>query len=669
MSEHQGDINTGASRRAFELHRRGELAEAEQHYREALRNKPDDPDLLHRLGLLLYQAGRPGEAATQLQRALNLDSSAAQTWLLLAMVQSACGEQQDALESARRSLELQPGNPRALNLAGHLLQQLGNPAEARELLQRALSIRPDLADAWHNLAIALAALGELPGALDAYQRALQLQPGNAQLHCNYGLALLHNGRIAEADRAFKAALERQPGHLPARLERLYTSLLLCDWDELETDQQKLQVGLKKMLQQPSPTAISPYILNLVPLPAELTSAVTRRYASALQDSAARLIGAPVVSQSSDGPLRIAYLSPDFGAHAVGGLVHGLFRHHDRRRFHVSALSLRRFDDYFADQIRAGCDEFIDLHGLSLQDAAKCISENRPQILIDLGGYTAGTRPELVAARLAPLQLSWLGYLNSSGGSFVDYLLADEVALPAANASAYSEQIARLPVPFLPASPMPVAASRPRRSELGLPEDQLVFCSFNNTYKIQPDSFAAWMQILKRVPGSVLWLYAGNTREARTNLARQAERRKVAPERIVFADALPMDQHMARLPCADLFLDTFHYNAGATAVGALAAGVPLLTLAGTRMLGRMGASLNAAMGLSRLTCESATDYVERAVWLAENPGELHELRKSLLAKQRDREDDRIKRFTADLENLLEKLWARHAAGEPPATMGI
>lgn len=671
MSEQPPDPSlsvTSLSARALESHRQGDLESAEKHYRDALVIEPDNPDLLHRLGLLLLQAGRPREAVPLLQESLDADASAAQTWLLLGMAQAALSNHDDALRSCHHSLALQAANPRALNLAANLEQQLGNAVRARELLEQALSLNPDFADAHHNMGITLASLGENDAALSHYNKAVQLTPRVTQLHCNRGLLLLQTGQTAAAKEAFESALSLNQGHLPSRLECIYSKLLLCDWQGLDDDLGKLHEDLDKMLATPGTGAVSPYILNLCPASADRVRKVSERYASEVSARAGQMIHVDRPAARQDGRIRIAYLSPDLGAHAVGGLVYKLFAHHDREHFTVCAFSLRQFDDVFARTIRAGCDEFHDLSDQSLQLAAKTIIDTQPDMLIDLGGYTAGTRPELMAARLAPVQLSWLGYLNTSGSSFIDYIVADRQVIPKGEESRFSEAIARMPGTFLPASQLPVADVGPTRAQLGLPEDATVFCSFNNTYKIQEDTFSAWMQILHRVEGSVLWIYAGSRDQARENLLRAASARGIGPERLVFARGLAMDEHMARLPRADLFLDTFHYNAGATAVGALSAGVPLLTLRGGRMLGRMGASLNNAAGLTGLICESPGEYVEKAVKLASHPQQLRELRDALNAVIDADKVFSISQFAARFDHMLKKIWAHHEAGKQPATFG-
>ncbi len=417
MPERSGDKQRGTANLANEalrLHQGGNLGLAEERYRAALSIEPDNPDTLHRLGLLLFQTNRLEEAAELVTRARESDDQAAQTWLVLGMIRARLADPTEALRCCTRALALQPANPAALNLTANLESGRGNHGVAREMLEHALRLNPGFADAHHNLGVAMAGLGDSEGALAQYDEALRLKPGVAQIHVNRGLLLLRRGRFSEARDAFAAAISLRPGHLQARLEHLYAKLFLCDWDGQEAEFSALRDALEGMLTRPGATAPSPYILNLVSLPDELLRKVTERYAAQVTSDARRLIPAGGAGPATAQRLRIAYLSPDLGSHAVGTLVYRMFEQHDRGQFHVTAFSLRKFADFFAQHIHSGCDDFQDLSALSMQAAAEAIARARPHILIDLGGYTAGARPELMAARLAPLQLSWLGYLNTSG---------------------------------------------------------------------------------------------------------------------------------------------------------------------------------------------------------------------------------------------------------------
>jgi predicted O-linked N-acetylglucosamine transferase (SPINDLY family) len=234
--------------------------------------------------------------------------------------------------------------------------------------------------------------------------------------------------------------------------------------------------------------------------------------------------------------------------------------------------------------------------------------------------------------------------------FVDYIIADDVVIPLGDEDQYTESVIRLPGCFLPASDFP-ADEPPGRGDLGLPEHATVFCSFNHSYKIEPDTFTAWMRILEEIPDSVLWIYTGANNLAEKNLLSAAESSGVDPERLVFAPRLPLGEHLARLPVADIFLDTIYYNAGATAIATIQAGVPILTLQSGRILGRMGASINRALGLDELTCSSIDEYVAKAIELAKNPDQVRGLKKRIDDARPALFD--LQRFAKKLETAFEK----------------
>jgi predicted O-linked N-acetylglucosamine transferase (SPINDLY family) len=330
-------------------------------------------------------------------------------------------------------------------------------------------------------------------------------------------------------------------------------------------------------------------------------------------------------------VKIGYISPDFRQHAVGLLIKDMFAYHDRDNFEVFAYSLVDVDDHVSQQIRHDCEHFIDVSKLSTQQAAQQVYDDGIDILIDLGGYTTYTRPEILALQPAPIQTSYLGYIDTMGADFIQHFIADDITVPAELAQDYTENILHLPGCFMPAAEMQIAERIFTRSECGLPEEATVFCSFNHPYKIDPQVFTAWMEILGKLPDSVLWLYAGSNSRVEHNLRQQAEQHNIDAHRLVFAEHLPPAEHLARLQLADLFLDTFIYNGGATTIGALSAGLPVLTLPGKTALARMGASIVSAAGLPELVCQDRDDYVSRAIALADDQPALRAHAQVLLSK--------------------------------------
>jgi predicted O-linked N-acetylglucosamine transferase (SPINDLY family) len=280
------------------------------------------------------------------------------------------------------------------------------------------------------------------------------------------------------------------------------------------------------------------------------------------------------------------------------------------------------------------------------------------IAVDLGGFTDGTRPQLFARRIAPIQISYLGYPGTMGASYIDYILADEFVIPAQNRGHYRERVVYLPDCFQANDDAREIDHRLSvRADVGLPDQAFVFCCFNNTHKITPDMFDVWMRLLARVPHSVLWLLDAGANTCR-NLQLQAQQRGISPERLVFAPRLPYPQHLGRLKLADLFLDTLPFNAGTTASDALWAGLPLLTCVGETFAARMGGSLLHAIGLPELITSDLEQYEARAHDLATHESELRTLRQRLEQNRLESPLFDTDRFRRQFESALSGIWSRH-----------
>ncbi len=279
------------------------------------------------------------------------------------------------------------------------------------------------------------------------------------------------------------------------------------------------------------------------------------------------------------------------------------------------------------------------------------------MLVDLAGYTTFSRPAIFALRPAPVQAHWLGYLDTMGADFLPYILADDRVIPAAATEHFSESIVCLPRGFAVASELPIGEA-PSREALGLPVDGFVFCCMNGLHKLDAATFDVWMRILAAGPGSVLWLQDEGAETAGANLARESKARGIDPSRLHFAPRAPLPQYLARYRQADLFLDTFGYNAGATAVGALRAGLPVLTKPGETFMSRMGASLCHSAGIPEMICEDAHAYEERAVGFATQPADLAEVRQRLKEAHHAAPLFDVRGFARQLEAAYRAVWRHH-----------
>jgi predicted O-linked N-acetylglucosamine transferase (SPINDLY family) len=357
-------------------------------------------------------------------------------------------------------------------------------------------------------------------------------------------------------------------------------------------------------------------------------------------------------------IAIGYFSCDFRNHSVSRLTAGLFEQHDRDQFAVLGFSFGgQRDDEYAQRIGRAMDRFIDVSAMSDKDVAALSQSLGVDVAVDLTGMTFDTRLGIFAHRAAPVQATYLGYPGTTGCSFIDYVIADEVVIPSEDARFFSEQPWRLPVSFQvnDSKRPPVDAPRPRAA-YGLPEQGFVYCCFNNANKLTPDVFAIWMRLLRRVEGSVLWLYENNATFV-TNLRRRAQDSGVSPERLVFAEWAPLQEYASRHQCADLALDTFYFNGGTTTSEALWAGLPVVTRKGATFAGRMAASLLQAIGLPDLITHTAEEYEELAVRLATERELLDSIKRRLVHNRATSSLFDTAAFTKNLEAAYRTMVAR------------
>ncbi len=321
------------------------------------------------------------------------------------------------------------------------------------------------------------------------------------------------------------------------------------------------------------------------------------------------------------------------------------------------------------QAIAACERFVDLDPMSDVEAARRIHADAIDILVDLTGYMRGHRLGICALRPAPVQATYFGFPGTTGASFFDYVIVDAIVAPPGHARYYTEKLVHLPGTYQPNDYAGLAlAQRPLRAEQGLPDDALVLASFNQPYKIERSLFDVWMSVLAAVPDSVLWLYAGNP-TAEANLRREAALRGVDPARLITARHLPLPSHLARLPLADLVLDTRIYGGGCTTSNALWAGVPVITLKGGHFASRMGASVLGALGMADLIAESVDRYAALALQLARDRRQLQALRDQLAVLKATSPVFDAGRIIRDLERAYRRMWRLWLAGEPPRSLAL
>jgi protein O-GlcNAc transferase len=699
--------------RGIAAHQQGRIADAERAYLAVLKIERDAFDALHLLGVIRWQQQRHSEAATLIERAVRINPRSAEAMSNLALVLQSLGRdieaialcdralaiaphyvkahynRGNALRAAHRFAEalasydeahaLDPGNLDVLLNRGVALKALGRTAEALESYDKALALSPRHPEALYNRANSLHALGRHEEALASYDKALSFKPQDPEIHYKRAETLEKLERDREAIESYQHA--HALGHPHAPGARAYYQLSICKWDQIEELRAALplRIATGGMVEPMIAMAfgLSPidqfkaakrYVEHILPAAAKRATSDSRDFQRGGSRERARSTHR---GGERLGKIRIAYLSSDFRSHPVGYLTAELFERHDRTRFHVIGVSLSADDgSEIRSRLSRSFDEFHDVTSETDRSVAQRMVDLGVHIAIDLNGHTGGARPGILACRPAPVQASYLGYAGTTGARFIDYAIADATALPFDQQPYYSEKIVHLPDSFFVYDSTRQLSSRlPTRREGGLPEDALVLCCFNRSYKLTAPIFDIWMRLLAAVDGSVLWLSRTNelTKE---NLRREAGSRGVDAGRLVFAPRVDLlEEHLARLRLADLFLDTLPYNAHATAIDALRAGVPIITCRGDAFAGRIGASLLTAIGLKELVTANLAEYEALALRLGTDSAMRQSFRRKLGDNQANSalfDTDRLRRH---IEAAYDIMWERCRRGERPQSFRV
>lgn len=607
--------------------------------------------------------GQWAEAERAFRQAVRLQPKQVVYLLNLARAQLGQGRHADTLETVQQALRIEPDHEVAQALAVHCLMELKRPLEAAELMQRAPErVRADAA--FHfQLGRALEAAGRPREAIQAYMEALARKIDLAPAHAHLGYCFNVVDMKEEAAQCFRTALTLGCGEHDLNLLGLlaYREREVCRWVDGAQDARALCDAIEALGEEEDRPLAAFSNLALFDDPAlHLRAAqVTARYAA----RGVAPLESPSMPDVQGRRLRIGYVSSDFFHHATTLLFAGSLEAHDRTRFEVTLYSHSRDDgSELAQRVRQGCERFVDISDLRADEAARRIRADGIDILVDLKGYTKESRPEIFAYRAAPVQVSFLGYPGTTGAPWMDYVIGDPVVTPLEDAPFYTEKIAQMPLCYQPNDSQRALPPPMTREQAGLPEDAVVLCAFNQPYKISPEVFDAWCEVMHRVPRSVLWLLEWNE-QVRKNLIGHAQARGIEPERLVWAPLLRYEQHIARLQNADVFLDTWPYNAHTTASDALWAGVPVVTKKGRSFASRVAASLNCAVGLQELVADDPAGFVERAVALARDLERRRSLRDALAGARQGRLFD-SSRFARDIERLYEAMADRSVRGLAP-----
>lgn len=640
----------------------GRIAEAESFVDAVLTSIPQQPEAVSLKAEMLFSRGEWDAGQTLVDGALAQNPGQAQLWVAKSAILLATEHYSAALTAAESALALEPRQIQAATNRIAALNGLHRFAEALTAVQELLEWGVSDWQLYANQGGALAGLERFEEARQAFEMARNLDQAALR---SFQMRREIYGMVPDA---VVPEVDPRAEYLAFNLRRLER----CDWCDYQKSVSRTRALVEQCLAEGSPAPLPPFKSLTLPLPPELIAAIAGSRGEFLASSMANMCQQLVLTDraSITSRLKIGYLSADFRNHPTAHLMQGLFRLHDRERFEIHVYALCKDDgSHYYQRIKADAERFIDLTDMTNADAASRIHRDGVHVLIDLMGYTAYARSEILALRPAPVQASYLGYPGTMGASFVPYIIADSVVLPENLQSQFTEQPVYLPECYQVNDwEQPIAATEIGRKEAGLPEVGIVFCCFNKPSKLDPVMFTTWSRILQRVSGSVLWLLVSEP-DVAVNLRREAEQRGIASERLIFAERLPKDRHLERHRLADLFLDTRLYNAHTTASDALWAGLPVLTCIGETFPARVAASLLHAVGMPELITHSLEEYEELAVRLATQPNELATLREKLAYNRPRTPLFDTERCARHLERAYEMMWERHAHGLPPAPLWV
>lgn len=567
-----------------------------------------------------------------------------------------------ALPECRQAVKDLAGDWESWANLGFCERVRGDWSAAITAYHKAIELKPGHAGVRYSLAQMYRASNHNEAALYWYFEALKAAPESRQFFIDWVRALTHLRQPEQAFAALEQAWDDERDSLDLAVEVLSAAKALGEWGRVEEAEALLMQGeaVGQRVQMP---------LLLYANRASATRQGQRAYAAwqverMLAEAATiqRHSPLPQRTRTTGDRLRIGYLSADFFNHATTHLINGVLLEHDAVGLDMYLYSYGP-DDRSSRRIELeqAATVFRDIRMKSPEQSAALIAADELDILVDLKGWTRDYRPEIQLLRPAPVLVSWLGYPGTLGHRVLaDYIIGDPVVTPLAHADGYAERIAQMPHCYQPNDvrrPRPPAISR---RQAGLPQQGLVFCSFNRTDKLSRDMFSSWCRILAAVPGSVLWLLSDYSR-AQDNLRAAAQSHGVSPERLIFAPFASQEEHLARLPCADLALDSFPYTSHTTGSDALWAGVPLLALCGETFVSRVSSSLVSAAGLPEMVTHTRAEFEAVAIRLGNAPTELADLRGRLEHARASCPLFDTQGFAADLSRLYAAMWAQHTQG--------
>lgn len=634
--------------------------EAKRFLKNVLKIIPQHPNSHQLLSVIAAEHGDYSEALQCIKAAITYQPQNLEFYYNRAMLYQRLHKQKLAILDLEHILAINPSHYLAVLTLARIFHSQKSYPQAAVYYENALALVNTDTSIWNDLTSIYMHMEHYPRALKCNEVSLYLNDNDAESYAILGGLYEALFKYQEAMTAYSRALELKPDIQNVLGPLFICKNRVCDWNNYEESLSLLHKTQRHVNKANPILPISIFEALSFPFsPEEL-------YKMAVIDNASNLARLAMPSKKlnvkhaphRNKRLRVAYISSSFRDFATGHLTQDLYATHDRNHFEVFVYSYGKDDgSIYRKKIEEGCDHFIDISKDSIEQTCEKIAADRIDILVDLMGNTRGARLGINALRPAPINVRYLGAASTTGASFFDYFISDSFITPASEQANFSESLVLMPHTYQ-VNPLDqtVSSDVPSRAECGLPEKGIVFCAFNNTYKIEPVIFKTWMRILQAVPDSVLWLQASGA--AQTNLIQSAEKSGIAADRLVFATHMPKDRHLARHLHADLYLDTHIYNAHTTASDALWMNVPVLTCPGLTFQSRVAGSLLNALGMNELIMPDLATYAEKAIALALDPKALKRLKTKLKKNRQSYPLFDTTRFVRNLEKAYSMMWKNY-----------
>jgi predicted O-linked N-acetylglucosamine transferase (SPINDLY family) len=575
--------------------------------------------------------GQHNEAIALLNQALAIEPNFFSALYSLGISLGAIGQKMNALDCFIKAADLAPHLPIGHFAKAQSFADLGLADDALASFDKTIEVDPTYTQAYTNKAALLQAINRHHDALLTLIACVEVDPNNALAYEGQGHLLSQFNQFDLSVNAFKRVLEIDPNYSYAEGHLMHARLSCCDWTDYEESRNRIIDGIRA-----GKKVCGAMTIMSITDDAELARKCIEIYAKdKYGDPLLKLWNGEKYAHRRK---RVAFISADFRTHPVGYLLVEMIENFDKSQFELTGVFTGTSDGSdLWKRYRCAFDHYIDAKNIPSFELAKLLRAMEIDIAIDLSGHTEGSRLDVLSHRPAPVQMTYLGFPGTLGLQFIDYLIADPRIIPPKQQKHYTEKILYLPHCYLPRDTSVVPSTiTPKRSDFGLPEEGFVFCSFNHDYKINPPMFKVWMDLLKEVPGSVLWLMKLNE-TAQANLTKESLKHGVDPARLVYATRTPrVEDHLARYRLADLFLDTFPYNGHTTAGDALSAGLPVVTVCGNSFASRVAVSLLHDIGVNDLVSENLNEYHDKALFFAANKHKVVSIVNALLLKVADQE---------------------------------